>query len=227
MTIETGLFNKRRKPKNSTKTFFYPPKKDDSMITIKLDNFNSNMEENIKKYNIFAVSNTFSSLICPLCHNEGTLEYHKTYERNITYTDKSGNIVDTVINIVVVKCKHCTKHNNKQKYHAVLPTFIYPYHIDTAQRIIVSLNKHFCQKQTVDKVCKNNKVSRRTFYNWVQKFKKYVLSASVVLSCNSIINILLAQIVDNLHSFNNKFYEYYMHPFFLFKLTCVSLCLTP
>ena len=89
------------------------------------NSYTNKMEYYIKAYYNYCNCNNFSNLRCPLCKKH-TLKYHKTYERYFSYyiNEKLFNIK---ITITVCVCEYCKEHNAKQKYHAILPEFIFPY----------------------------------------------------------------------------------------------------
>ena len=161
---------------------------------------------------------------CPLCKCN-TLKFHKTYERNLAiYID--GNLENIKIDIIVCKCMNCTNLNNKQKYHAILPIFILPYQIYEASTIIKAINDYL-NKLKLEEILERLKIQHKQFYDWLKKFNKYILSSSIILKTNNIIDNVILEIIKDKDRFLINFYNNYNHPFFLFRITCIPLCITP
>ena len=191
-------------------------------------NFSENelksMEDIIKLYYNYRDCNDFSDLVCPLCKHK-SLTFHKTYERNLTYYI-NNELVNIKINIIVCKCEHCIKAHNKQKYHALLPEFILPYIIYEASTIIKALNDYFNELK-LREILERLQITHKLFYDWLKKIKIYTLSSSIILKSVNNIQKVVSSIFNNNSKFLLSFYDIYQHPFFLFKLTCVPLCIIP
>ena len=125
------------------------------------------MNDIINHYNNYGNCNNFSDLKCPLCNKKVCLFFHKTYERNLTYYI-NGELVNIKIYIIVCKCEHCEKKHNKQKYHALLPEFILPYHIFGASTIIKAVND-YCNKNKLIEIIEKLHITHKLFYNWIKK----------------------------------------------------------
>ena len=199
------------------------------MITLNIDKIKSqnkkidSIEDIIIMYNNYRDCNDFSDLICPLC-NHKFLTFHKTYERNLTYYI-NGELVNVKIDIIVCKCKHCEKVYNKQKYHALLPEFILPYTIYEASTIISAINDYL-KKKKLKEILERLRITHKLFYDWLKKIKRYVLSSSIVLKLNNDLYKVVLEIIRSNFFFLKTFYDTYKHPFFLFKETCIPLCIT-
>lgn len=178
----------------------------------------------IKAYNNYLDCNDFSDLKCPLCGNK-TLFFHKTYERNLTYYIDSI-LKNIKINIIVCKCEHCAKKNAKQKYHALLPIFIFPYAIYESSTILKAISDYL-NKIKLKEILERIQINHKLFYDWLKKINKYILSSSIILKCNNNLKVVIKEIMNQNNIFLSIFYQTYMHPFFLFKLTCVKLCIIP
>lgn len=207
------------------------------MITIDSDKFKCFLANNqnstlspilkiIKAYENYIACNDFKDLTCPCCETNGSLEYHKTYQRNLIYQHEN-TVIDVTINIGVVKCKNCTKLDKQQKYHALLPDFVLPYHIYEASTIINSLYNYLVQKIKLETILKKLCIRHKQFYDWLKKVKIYLLSSSILLEENINIITIIKKIYLYNRVFLNKFFLIYKHPYFLFKNTCVSLCINP
>ena len=203
-----------------------------SIITLSINEINPKIDKNsinsinefICMYNNYRDCNDFSNLICPLCHNH-SLSFYKTYERNLTYFENSI-ITNNKIDIIVCKCQYCAKHHNKQKYHALLPEFISPYHIYEISIIIKAINDYLNHKKFKD-IIERLQITHKLFYDWLKKILKYTLPSSIVLKINNDLNVVITEMINQSSSFLMQFYDIYHHPFFLFRLTCVPLCITP
>lgn len=199
------------------------------MITLSINKINPQNEvisinDVIKLYNNYRDCNDFSDLSCPLCKHK-SLIFHKTYERNLTYYI-NGKLENIKINIIVCECKHCKETNAKQKYHALLPELILPYHIYEASTIIKAIN-YYLNKIKINEIIEKLQITHKLFYDWLKGLKKYVFTSSVILKTKDEINIVITGIIKDNSRFLNYFYENYQHPFFLFKTTCVPLCIIP
>ena len=93
------------------------------MITLNLNNFKSVVQLEVDDdpikcaiKNNYCDCNDFKKLKCPCC-GKNSLNFHKTYERNLTYYYK-GKMNNIIINITVCKCSECSKIKGSQKYHA-------------------------------------------------------------------------------------------------------------
>lgn len=189
-------------------------------------NINNPIEDIINAYYSYVDCNCFSDLTCPLCGFSGCLHYHKSYERNLIYLN-DDKPVETKIIIAVLVCSHCKNIKAKQKYHALLPTFIFPYHIYESSLIIDSIYKRICQKIKLDEILNRIKITHKLFYDWIKKIKKYLLPSSVIVKTKNEIIIVINEIYKLNDKFLIDFYNSFKHHFFLFKLTCVPLCITP
>ncbi len=204
------------------------------MITVNSNNFkyklteknNNPIESMIQRYYIFIDSNQFDDMFCPCCKQKGYLHFHKTYERNLVYK-YNNQVISTKINIAVLECINCKKKENKQKYHALLPDFIFPYHIYEASSIVTLIYLRLIKEQKIEELLNGLGITHKLYYDWLYKFKKYSLISSIILKVTKKIKTVIRKIYNLNQTFLIDFYQYYSHPFFLFKKTCVPLCLTP
>ena len=203
------------------------------MITLNLNNFKSVVQLEvdddpikcaIKNYYNYCDCNDFKKLKCPCCGNH-SLSFHKTYERNLVYyyNRKMNSII---VNIRVLKCSECSKIKGNQKYHALLPDFVLPYIIYEASTIMKALSDYF-NKIKLNQILERLKIRHKLFYDWLKKLYAYSFSASIILKINNIIDKVISSIIEKKSLFLNDFYHNYNHPFFLFRLTCVPLCIIP
>ena len=201
-----------------------------SIITISLNKINGfdkkieSINDYIKIYNNYRDNNNFSNLKCPLCKSNA-LKFHKTYERNITYYIE-GKLENIKIDIIVCICEHCAKKEDIQKYHAILTEFILPYSIYEASTIIKAINDYINKVKLID-ILERLKIQHKQFYDWLKKINKYGLSSSIILKVNNNIKDIINEIIKEKDKFLINFYNNYYHPFFLFRITCVPLCITP
>ena len=198
------------------------------MITFNINKINTqnkinSMNDIIKLYYNYRDCNDFSDLKCPLCNNKGCLSFHKTYERNLTYYI-NNELINIKIDIIVCKCSYCEKTNKCQKYHALLPEFILPYHIYEASTIIKTINDYI-KGIKLSKIIEEKQITHKLFYDWLKKLKTYTLSSSVILKLLNETKIVVNGIIKYNYKFLISFYDDYKHPFFLFKTTCVPLCI--
>lgn len=204
------------------------------MITLSSDKFkcfftkseSNSYELLINTYNNYITCNSFFDLRCPCCKNKGVLSFHKTYTRNLSYIE-NGNKIDVLLDIAVVKCECCTKSNNKQKYHALLPFFILPYHIHDANMIIDSAYEYLFKKMKLKEILEKLQITHKLFYEWLKKINKYLLPSSVILKENNVLIKVIERMYFRKEKFLIRFFDNYRHPYFLFRQTCVDLCITP
>lgn len=202
-----------------------------NIITLNLCKIKSNIqlkgfkpiEQAIYDYYNYCDCNDYSNLKCPGCGNK-SLIFYKKYQRNLTYY-YNNEMYDISIEIAVCKCNHCSKISGKQKYHAILPEFVLPYVIYEASTIMKALNDYY-NKVKVNQILERLKISHKLFYDWIRKFNIYSLSASIVLKLNNDLKQIISKIVND-STFLINFYNNYNHPYFLFRITCVPLCIIP
>lgn len=205
----------------------------DSMITFSLNKCNSFFDINsensfeciFNSYNTYVNCNIFDDLRCPCCKNKGVLSFHKTYPRNFSYIE-NDNKIDVLLDIAVLKCEHCTKCNNKQKYHALLPFFVLPYHIHEASMIINAAYQYILKQMKLREILERLKITHKLFYDWIKKINKYLLPASIILKENNDLIKVIKKIYSYKEQFLIEFFYNYQHPYFLFRITCIDLCIT-
>ena len=168
--------------------------------------------------------NNFSNLVCPLCKTKN-LVFYKTYERNLSFLE-NDKVINIKVSIIVCKCNHCAKFKDKQKYHAILPEFILPYHIYEASTIIKTINDRLHSKK-IKEIIERLQITHKLFYDWLKKITKYTLSSSIVLKTKNELKTVVTKIMKYYKTFLNNFYDNYYHPFFLFRKTCIQLCIIP
>ena len=178
----------------------------------------------VKIYYHFCDCNNFNNLKCPCC-GKRLLSFHKRYERNLVYY-YNGKMNNIIVNITVCKCKECSKTKGKQKYHAILPDFILPYIIYEASTIMKALSDYY-NKTKIQQILDRLQIRHKLLYDWIKKLNIYSFSASIVLGINNVIKTIISNIISQNSKFINRFYYNYYHPFFLFKSTCVPLCIIP
>lgn len=206
----------------------------DSMISLNINKINtfdyenceSTLEILISYYYNYCKCNYFEDLKCPNCNKKGTLHSYKTYERNLSIMEGNEK-KNIIITILVLKCDHCSKDKNNQKYHALLPSFVLPYHIHEASLIVESIYLRVIKKQKINEIIEKYQITHKLFYDWLIKMRMYLLPSSVVLQVNHKINVIIEKIYLLNEAFLMDFFDNYRHPFFLFKITCVPLCVTP
>ncbi len=200
----------------------YNSKKYKSNIQIGIDD--DPIKYEVKRYYNYCDCNDFSDLKCPCC-GKHSLSFYKTYERHLTYyyKKKMNNII---IIITVCKCEECSKIKGKQKYHAILPDFVLPYAIYESSTIMKALSDYY-NKVKIEQILERLQIRHKLLYDWLKKLDVYSFSASIVLGVNNIVNNVISSIINRNSLFLNQFYYDYNHPFFLFRLTCVPLCINP
>lgn len=204
------------------------------MITLSLDKFkcfftkseSNSYEALISTYNNYIACNCFGDLRCPCCKNKGVLSFHKTYTRNLTYIE-NGNKIDILLDIAVLECENCKKCINKQKYHALLPFFVLPYHIHDANMIIDSAYEYLFKQTKLKEILEKIQITHKLFYDWLKKINKYLLPSSIILKEEDDLIKVVEGIYSLKETFLKQFFYNYEHPYFLFKRTCVNLCITP
>ena len=192
------------------------------MIPIKLNNNNPDFNEKYKEYNNIIACNDYTQLMCSKisCQKIGQFERNTSYERNCIYIKEESFsnfneitnliIIETKIIIIVLRCKACGK------YHALLPTFILPYHIYSAYFIIYALVAKLIRNKNIQILLLSLNISHKLFYYWIKIFNNYINLATVVLKANnndppSVLNL----IISDFEEFLSNFYNQYFFIFFL------------
>lgn len=186
----------------------------------------SSILNDIKDYENYAISNDFKDLKCPLCKHDNVLHYHKEYQRNITFNIDNYE-VNAKISITVLECSYCKNNTDKQHFHALLPIFIFPYHIYSESFILDVLNDRLINNKKIEEIIETRKISHQLFYKWLRGLKKYSVSASTILEIKAEITDIIKYIKKDPYLFLFQFFDNYYHPFFLFRLTCVPLVINP
>lgn len=179
----------------------------------------------LKTYEAYCQINDFNSLTCPSCKNKACLSSHKTYNRNIVFYINKYKI-EATISLTVLQCSYCMKED-KQKYHALIPNFIFPYHAYSADIIIKTLYNLLIKKIKVNEMIRSIQISHQLLYKWLKGLYTYSIPSSIILQVKA--NVIT--IIECIHllksSFLLDYYQTFNHPFFLFKPTCVPLSITP
>ena len=154
------------------------------------------------------------------------MHFHKTYERNLIFYYDDCEIICR-IDIIVLECSYCKEHNkDKQHYHALLPSFILPYHTYSSY-IIMDTLYYGLTKEQFNKMLEERNISYQLYYKWLRGLDKYKTSASTILLVKNEIIEVIIKIKEDMYKFLSEFYLSYHHPFFIFKLTCVNLVIMP
>ncbi len=181
----------------------------------------------LKAYEEIMNVNDYAFCKCPLCKKENTLNNHKTYERNIIFHINGYEIIGK-IKLIVLECKYCKEINkSKQHYHALLPDFIFPYHIYSSNIIIKTLIDRFINKLKIEEIIEKTRISHQLYYQWIKEFNKYLTVSSIILQTKSIIEEVLSQIKTRLDELQYGCFKNYYHPYFLFRKTCIPLIIIP
>ena len=181
----------------------------------------------IKVYESLLTVNDYSNFKCPLCKKDHTLSFHKTYERNIIIHFDGYEII-AKISLIVLECAYCKEYNrNSQHYHAIIPDYIFPYHIYSSNIIMNCLIEHYLKELTINQIIEQANISHQLYYKWLNEFNKYLVVSSVILKTKANIKEILIEIKSRLEELQYNFYQSYNHPYFLFKETCVPLIIMP
>ena len=201
------------------------------VISINKVNTSQGIDDNIlfylKIYESLLTINDYSNFKCPLCKKEHTLSFHKTYERNIILNLYGYEII-AKISLIVLECSYCKEYNhNIQHYHAIIPDYIFPYHIYSSNIIMNCLIEHYLNELTINQIIEQVNISHQLYYKWLNEFNKYLVVSSIILKVKANIKEILAEIKNQLEELLYNFYQSYNHPYFLFKRTCVPLIIMP
>ena len=199
-----------------------------NIIVNKIDNVSGDntILNKIKDYETIRNINDYSEYRCPLCGKKEVLHFHKTYERNLIFYYDDYEVI-CKIDIIVLLCSYCKEHNKgKQHYHALLPSFILPYHTYSSY-IIMDTLYYGLTKEQFNKMLEERNISYQLYYKWLRGLDKYKTSASTILLVKNEIIEVIIKIKEDMYKFLSEFYLSYHHPFFLFKLTCVNLVIMP
>lgn len=195
----------------------------------KLDNisFSYDILLFIKAYELLHQINDYSSFQCPLCGKKNILNFHKQYQRDCIFY--VGNYeITAIVNITVVECSFCKENKEHiQHYHAILPSFLFPYHIYSSNIILDTIYQKEINQIKLNVIMSQRNISHQLLYGWLKGMKKYQLSASTILELPNVLEKIIIDVRKNLEQFLKLFYEQYHHSFFLFRLTCVPLVIVP
>ena len=186
------------------------------IIVNKIDNISSDNSilNKIKDYETIININDYSEYKCPLCGKKEVLHFHKTYERNLIFYYNDCEIICR-IDIVVLECSYCKEHNkDKQHYHALLPSFILPYHTYSSY-IIMDTLYYGLTKEQFNKMLEERNISYQLYYKWLRGLDKYKTSASTILLVKNEIIEVIIKIKEDMYKFLSEFYLSYHHPFFM------------
>ena len=194
----------------------------------KIDNISTSFDilYLIKAYEIKVQMNDFDNLKCPLCKHEHAFCYHKEYTRDIIFYVGQYEIT-AKINITVLECSFCKQNKDIQHFHALLPDFIFPYHVYSGNLILDCLYERLIRNIKIQVIIEKRNISHQLFYKWLRELEKYKVSSSTILGTEVDIKQIITGIQTDLYSFLNRFYQTYYHPFFLFKVTCIPLVIMP
>ena len=198
------------------------------IVINKIDNISGDntILNKIRDYGTIRNINDYSEYKCPLCGKKEVLHFHKTYERNLIFYYNDCEIICR-IDIIVLECSYCKEHNkDKQHYHALLPSFILPYHTYSSY-IIMDTLYYGLTKEQFNKMLEERNISYQLYYKWLRGLDKYKTSASTILLVKNEIIEVIIKIKEDMYKFLSEFYLSYHHPFFLFKLTCVNIVIMP
>ena len=198
------------------------------IVINKIDNISGDntILNKIRDYGTIRNINDYSEYKCPLCGKKEVLHFHKTYERNLIFYYNDCEIICR-IDIIVLECSYCKEHNkDKQHYHALLPSFILPYHTYSSY-IIMDTLYYGLTKEQFNKMLEERNISYQLYYKWLRGLDKYKTSASTILLVKNEIIEIIIKIKEDMYKFLSEFYLSYHHPFFLFKVTCVNLVIIP
>lgn len=230
----TNLFQKYKLEVDKVNNNIENIKKFTNILDIEsINKLNHNTENNInvlyylKAYEEVMNVNDYAFCKCPLCKKENTLSNHKTYERNIILHINGYEIIGK-IKLIVLECKYCKEINKgKQHYHALLPDFIFPYHIYSSNIIMKTLINRFINKLKIEEVIERSRISHQLYYQWLKEFNKYLIVSSIILKTKVIIEEVLTQIKTRLDELQCECFKNYYHPYFLFRKTCIPLVIIP
>jgi len=181
------------------------------MILLNIKFVNYTYEESLKQYTNYISSNNFSNLMCTNCKVIGNVQRNTEYVRNYIYIENEKDITETTIVITVVRCNNCGK------YHALLPAFIFPYHIYSACFIMYALNMKLIKQQQAIKLISYLNISGQLLYYWIKVFNKFVSSSTIVLpqSPSKDPPKILHSILNDLQKFISDYYSKLFIMFFL------------
>jgi len=179
------------------------------MILINIKFVNLNHDDTVKQYNNYIDANNFSKHICQNCKTRGRFSRNTSYNRGYVYRE-NDEVIETTINITVVQCEAC------EKYHALLPAFIFPYHIYSASFILMALEMKLIKQENLIKLLTYLNISPQLLYYWLRVFNKFIPSSSVILSSSLTDNVsLLEHILNDIETFISKFFSDLCVMFFL------------
>ncbi len=183
----------------------------------------------IKMFENYMMTNDYHDICCPLCGNKNTLSFHKTYQRDFVFYINNYEIT-AIISLPVVECSYCKEKNKiseRQHFHAILPDFIFPYHLHSSDIILDTIYQRIVNHIKLNAIISKRKISHQLLYSWIKGMEQYQLSSSTILGIPNNLQEILKDIRKEIKEFLSQFYSQYHHPFFLFRFTCVPLVIIP
>lgn len=101
---------------------------------------------------------------CPNCQARGQFKNHGHYSRHVIVL-LGAQVTHEVIEVKRVKCKSCNRT------HALLPSFILPYHTHTYSVILKCLDEKIVQKKKIKELTDLMGISFQLLFNWIKRFK--------------------------------------------------------
>lgn len=182
------------------------------MLQINIPFVNRDIKDCIDDYENYVSANDFSTQYCPKCKIKGKFKRNTKYQRNLTYKNNE-EIVNDVMTIYVVECRSCGR------YHALLPGFLFPYHIFSAPIIVEVLHQRLCNSLKLLKIVDKYKITHQLMYYWLKLLRKFQGYISTVF--DEIVLQLVDQLnkmFDDLELFTKNFHIQHKFMFFLFKM---------
>jgi hypothetical protein len=146
---------------------------------------------------------------CTNCKSINDFSKHSTYERNCVFLNDSNSLSETTIIITVVKCNNCSK------YHALIPSFLFPYHVYSSMTILFVLNKRKEEKELkLLKFLDSLNINYYTYFYWYNK-SFIILTKSTTIIGNLIKNNnTISYIISFFDDFVTNYYKNFKLIFF-------------
>ena len=118
--------------------------------------------------------------VCPKCKAKGCFKAHGWYDRHVIAL-LDNQVIHEIIMVKRVKCQSC------KSTHALLPSFILPYHSYTYSVILKCLDEKVICKRKIHEITDLMGISFQLLYTWMKRFKSQHAQSFFVFVKNAFI----------------------------------------
>lgn len=192
------------------------------MISLFSSSFNillNNSSNLCKIYQDYIQNLDLSSITCPNSScNSSDFSFNTTYNRYVVFSPDHESLS---INIVVIRCNKCGT------YHALLPSYLFPFHSYTYQFVLATLYLYYCSstmKANKSKVCEKMNIHRSTLNHWITLISHKDVLDFINQEVSSFLDAIHHRSIDFFDFLKSFFFKQYpflchhIHKFFYFSI---------